>query len=281
MVTLEDAFAAYCGLSTPKLLPPELTWPFATISAKVASQQRVEPNGNVARSLRQTSCYFALARWLRRRRPGPLNICEIGFNIGHSATVFLTAVGTSARYVGFELSARRYVTSASKVLNGSGLFPGRVELVYGDSLTSAPRFLAEHPRFRCDLLSVDGDHTIEHVLGDWRSFKSRLQDDHVVLFDDISHHHPIFTSRKRRDPDLHLVGCLRLNGEADDEESLRLFQMQRARRRNVTRPLTASDAFCVARRVTAADAVVRKWTVKRTPGDKEAFYMAGPKLPTK
>ena len=163
---------------------------------------------------------------------------------------------------------RRLVTAALAVLNGSaGLFPGRIDLVYGNSLQSAPRFLASHPNFRCDLLSIDGDHTLEYVFGDWRNFKSRLNPErHLILFDDINHHHPIFAARRFRDSELHLIGCMRLSGMADDDESLALYKLLKARGKNVTRPLIASYAFCVARHTTAADLRVPRWTVERTQG---------------
>ena len=285
--TLDAAFSSLCAPSVRAELPSELKAPLATLSKKVASQRRLNANGNVARSMRQTSCYFHLAkRWLAQSQK-QLTACEIGFNVGHSASVFLTALGPSSRYVGFELSEasrmfpkqRRLVTAALAVLNGSaGLFPGRIDLVYGNSLQSAPRFLASHPNFRCDLLSIDGDHTLEYVFGDWRNFKSRLNPErHLILFDDINHHHPIFAARRFRDPALHLIGCMRLSGMADDDESLALYKLLKARGKNVTRPLIASDAFCVARHSTAADLRVPRWAVEKTQGDDEAMYRRIPR----
>ena len=130
--TLEAAFATYCAPSARASLPAALKQPLTTLSARVASQRTLWSNGNVARSLRQTSCYYRLARWLAQRRrsqehvAAPLTACEVGFNVGHSAIVFLSALGPGARYVGFELSedsplrsskARWLVPKAAALLN--------------------------------------------------------------------------------------------------------------------------------------------------------------------
>ena len=181
---------------------------------------------------------------LRRQ---PVTVCEVGFNLGHSAVAFLSAIGPAGRYVGFEFGGR-FVSAAAALVNGSSLFPGQVELVMGDSLTSVPTFLAARPSFKCDLLSIDGDHRIEYVTADWRSFKRRLAPDHVALLDDVQFWHVLFRRSKWYDPEAHPVGCLSLPGHADDDESIELYATQRLRGRNVTGTMIASDGFCVARR---------------------------------
>ena len=282
MSTLEATFTTHCSPLVRAQRQPQLNEQLVQLSTKVVRQRSLGSNGNVARSTRQVSCYYEISRWLRRRRPpgARMTVCEVGFNVGHSAVVFLSALGTAGTYIGFELSEQPVVSKALALLNGSSLFPGQASLVFGDSLQQAPRYLAAHPGVKCDLLHVDGAHTIPYVAGDWRSFKERLAPDHVAFFDDISFWHPLFLKRRGKagsphfDPDAHLVGCLKLPGAADDEESLHLFRKQRLRGRNVTRTMIASDGFCVARRTQTADLATR-WTIVREngpAGSGEAMY---------
>eukprot|EP00966_Prymnesium_polylepis_P321317 7377626-Prymnesium_polylepis.1 len=206
--TLERAFELYCEPRTEPAPPPWLLQRLMTISWSVSSQRKLASKGNIARSRRQVSCYYALTAWLQRQRPAPLHICETGFNAGHSATTFLSATRRDSRYYGFDL--------------------GDVVLTIGDSNRTAPAFFAAiDEEFRCDLLSVDGDHSLGGVSNDWRNFKRHLRADAPVLLDDLSWWHDAFRPGKAHfAPDLHLVGCVSLPGFADDEESLRPTYLQ-------------------------------------------------------
>ena len=84
-------------------------------------------------------------------------ICEIGFNAGHSAIMWLH--DTSARLVEFDLQTLPY-SEASRILVESA-FPGRVHFHVGKSRQTVPLYAS---RVRngtappCDLWLVDGDH---------------------------------------------------------------------------------------------------------------------------
>ncbi len=84
-----------------------------------------------------------------RNSPGITNICEVGFNAGHSALAFLVGVPNS-RVVSFDLGAHLYVTTAFDVLND--MFPGRLQLVLGDSEETIPAFIQQNPDFKCNIL---------------------------------------------------------------------------------------------------------------------------------
>lgn len=269
--TLEDAFALYCKpMSTRPVVPTLLKERLMQISWRIAKQRMLAANGNVGRSTHQLMCYYALARWLAQRRGSSssssrnLTACEAGFNIGHSATTYLTGLGPGARYIGFELNRGEKTRAAAQLLNGSNgggsPFAGALELVYGDSQRAAPAYLAAHPELQCDLLSIDGAHSDAAILADWRILGRALPPDrdHVVTLDDVTVTSAIFLSQRKRpvelrrreaeDVPIRLVGCLKLPGVADDDESLHIFRKAQARgRRNVTSPIVASAGFCVAR----------------------------------
>jgi hypothetical protein len=272
--SLESAFTRYCDPHQYVHPPSWLTERTMQLSWKVAKQRQISGIGNIARSSLQVACYFGLVGWIGRQRGATdgshATLCETGFNIGHSAVTFLSALPSPGRYIGFELGGP-YTRMAVSLINGS-LFPGQLEVVLGDSLRTVPRYLSDHPKQRCDVLSIDGDHSIRGVLGDWKAFKEALTNTHVVLFDDVSYWHRLFRPGVSDfDPGLHLVGCVSLPGEADDGESIHLFKKQKQRGRNVTRPMSASDGFCVARKVTARDAGTH-WKI--TKGKSERSHTA-------
>lgn len=258
--TLDHAFERYCSTSRgPAVRPAFISALLNDISAKVATQAIVGSDGNVARSSRQILCYWQLTAWLRRQReaadadaPPSLNVCEVGFNAGHSAAIFLLALNHSrSRYYGFELPSCRFLNKAVPLLNRS-LFPGQLRMTLGESNHSVPAFFAAHPEVNCDVVSIDGNHQILYVKADWHNLKSRLAPGGIVLLDDV----PFWSRVFRRgtaiyEPELHLVGCVSLPGRADDEESL-----------VARRPVIASDGFCVARRTTTDDAL-HTWTLTR------------------
>jgi predicted O-methyltransferase YrrM len=49
--------------------------------------------------------------------PGIQNVCEVGFNSGHSALAFLEGIPNS-RVMSFDLGAHQYVTVAFEVRHG-------------------------------------------------------------------------------------------------------------------------------------------------------------------
>jgi hypothetical protein len=103
--------------------------------------------GNVPNEVRD----YAAAALL----PGVRTICEVGFNAGHSAAVFLLA-NTQARYIVFDMQDLPWSHQTYQYI--SEMFPGRTELVPGNSHTSIAEYHVKHPLAMCDLWSIDGDH---------------------------------------------------------------------------------------------------------------------------
>jgi hypothetical protein len=88
--------------------------------------------------------------------PGVRIICEVGFNAGHSAAVFLST-NAQARYIGFDLGNLAWSSAQREYIEQ--MFPGRTTFVVGDSHRTIRKHREEHPEDRCDLWSIDGDHS--------------------------------------------------------------------------------------------------------------------------
>jgi hypothetical protein len=122
-----------------------------------------------------------------------LTICEIGFNAGHSAVVFLEAAGRQAHLYTFDLSK----PDGSGILpyTGTGLrlvhrlYPNQLSFIEGDSKETGPKFAAEHGRV-CDVMSIDGGHRAEEVRADLKAARSMSKAGALLIIDDMITHRP-------------------------------------------------------------------------------------------
>jgi predicted O-methyltransferase YrrM len=112
---------------------------------------------------------------------GAVRIAEIGFNVGFSALAFLES-SPQASVVSFELNERRAVLFAKGFVDER--YPGRHELVIGDSLETLPRYADAHPR-TFDLVFVDGGHSKEIADSDIRHACRLARPRGLVVVDDV------------------------------------------------------------------------------------------------
>lgn len=128
--------------------------------------------------------------WSLARNPCVQTICEIGFNAGNSAAVWLKA-NPFAKVVMFDLGQHPYTKFAFNYLKENGARFGlvnvtaRLELNIGDSTKTVPDYHQRHPDFRCDLLSVDGGHTLPVAYADiWNMRLLANPEFNILLVDD-------------------------------------------------------------------------------------------------
>ena len=109
-------------------------------------------------------------------------ICEIGFNAGHSAVLWLE--GTETRVILFDLLGLPYSIASRRFVDTR--YPGRTSFHVGDSKTTvrsyADRVLNGTAR-PCDLWSIDGDHGI-HAKIDFLNALDASRDGTIVVADD-------------------------------------------------------------------------------------------------
>jgi predicted O-methyltransferase YrrM len=136
----------------------------------------VYTEGNIASSEKALSMYFHTARG-----PTVKNICEVGFNAGHSAAVFLNANPEADMY-SFDIGQFPYTRGNAALMKD--LFPDRFEYISGPSQETAVQFAQERPKTKCDLISIDGDHTHEGTFQDLVNFRHLASCRNWVLMDD-------------------------------------------------------------------------------------------------
>ena len=126
--------------------------------------------GHSGQLKKERQIYITLARDPRVR-----TICEIGFNFGHSASLWLKA-NPHARVIMFDLWEHNYAPCGEAFLRehpdlGVSKDRSLLTIVKGSSLETVPQYHADHPELRCDLISVDGGHEYEMAVADIQNMK--------------------------------------------------------------------------------------------------------------
>jgi hypothetical protein len=118
--------------------------------------------------------------------------CEIGVNGGHG-TVAMLLSDPELDVVSFDLGAYKYSRKVYNLLKTA--FPGRIKFHIGSSydeggvkgtvpiFADSVRMGREKP---CDLILIDGAHTLDGAYKDILNMKEVASCDNVVLFDDIN-----------------------------------------------------------------------------------------------
>lgn len=121
---------------------------------------------------------------------------EIGVRRGRSLAM-VASEAPAVRIVGFDLWVENYAGMPNpgaafvrEELHRLG-FRGELELISGDSHETVPRFFEQHPDRWFDVVTVDGDHSLEGARADIEAVIRRLRVGGVLVFDDISsQYHP-------------------------------------------------------------------------------------------
>jgi predicted O-methyltransferase YrrM len=125
------------------------------------------------------------ARYLHElvvNQPAVRTVLEIGFNAGHSSYVFLDA-RPDVQVVSFDLGEHSYVSRAKEFIDKK--FPGRHELILGDSMVTVPRYARANPEAAFDLAFIDGGHDYEVAIADLRNCHQLVVQDGLVVLDDM------------------------------------------------------------------------------------------------
>lgn len=111
---------------------------------------------------------------------GKKKFLETGFNTGYSAAFFLE--NGAEKVVSFDLCQYGYEQKAHDILEEH--FPGKHELVVGDSMKTVP----DYPDEKFDVIFVDGYHWGEHPTADIRNCARFAHEDTILIVDNISFH---------------------------------------------------------------------------------------------
>jgi hypothetical protein len=120
---------------------------------------------------------------LLQRNRGIQWIAETGFNTGVSSRAVLAARADTL-VVSFDIGQNQSVPRAKADIDRD--FPGRHELVLGDSTETLPAYAQKHPEKRFDLVFIDGGHDYDVVKADLLNFRAMSHDQTIVIMDDLT-----------------------------------------------------------------------------------------------
>ena len=147
---------------------------------KVAEEIRITKDyeGNVGRYKGQARFYHHLANMGFVR-----NVCEIGFNLGHSAFLWIAGNQKTMLY-SFDIVVHKYVRGM--VAHFKAEYQDRFNIIYGDSTITVPAFLKQKPYVKCDVLVVDGGHDYWLAKADLENMRDLANPErNIVIFDDF------------------------------------------------------------------------------------------------
>lgn len=121
----------------------------------------------------------------------PTNFMEIGVRRGHCLATALAVKSTLDVY-GFDLWLPDYGGESNPgpdfVRSELSHFKsGFILLCQGRSQETVPKFKADYPMVKLDLIGVDGSHTVDDTTTDLTNSLSMLAPDGVLIMDDIAH----------------------------------------------------------------------------------------------
>lgn len=108
-------------------------------------------------------------------------ILEIGFNAGLSSGVFL-ATRPDIKVISVDIGHHEYILPAQKLI--SRVFPGRHQLIVGDSADVLPQLL-DTLKMSPDLIFLDGAHTEPVVSQDVTNCLALMKPGSWMLIDDV------------------------------------------------------------------------------------------------
>ena len=107
-------------------------------------------------------------------------VCETGFNAGHSSLLWLLA-NPNVKVYSFDLN--RYECTEPMANYMKNRFPDRFTITFGDSTETLPKFRREHPDIKCDMMIIDGGHTVEVASADFENFYQMSNKKNIVFYD--------------------------------------------------------------------------------------------------
>ena len=119
----------------------------------------------------------------------PESYLEIGVRRGRSACM-VASQSPKVNFVGFDMWIENYagMENPGESLVRSELMnighSGTIEFHEGDSRVTIPKYFAEHPDAFFDIITVDGDHSVEGARLDLENVMPRLKSGGILIFDD-------------------------------------------------------------------------------------------------
>lgn len=118
------------------------------------------------------------------------NICEIGFNAGHSTLLLLLGnTNKNINFTIFDINQHLYTPKCYEYIQNK--FPlVNFEFIEGDSVISIPKWINNTKNYEYfDVLHIDGCHLIDIVIQDFANSIKMLKKNGILIIDDVQKEH--------------------------------------------------------------------------------------------
>ena len=127
-------------------------------------------------------CHREFFKELFEKNPWIRSVAETGFNAGHSAEMFLSD-NANTDVTSFDIGLHRYVRKGFAYLTLT--YPGRLNLIIGDSKKTVPEYVSKNPHAKFDLIFVDGGHDRQTALADILNMGKMAHRNTLLVVDDL------------------------------------------------------------------------------------------------
>lgn len=114
------------------------------------------------------------------------NICEIGFNAGHSTMLMLLGrTNTPINFTIFDIGRHLYTKPCLEYIKSQFSYVN-FEYVEGDSTVIMPKWINNHPElmYKYDVVHVDGGHTKHCISNDMKNADLLVKKNGIIIIDD-------------------------------------------------------------------------------------------------
>jgi hypothetical protein len=170
---LRDCSKLFNGDAT---LTDDFMWKFEAYENELAAHGFKKVEGYTAMFPFNYKSYMTIAQ-----APFLKTVCETGFNAGHSTFGWLTT-NPGVHVYSFDIGKHDYSRPMATYLQK--LYPDRLNVTWGDSTVTLPKFQQDHPHVKCDLIIIDGGHTQDVCESDFYNFMYMANFDNILILDD-------------------------------------------------------------------------------------------------
>lgn len=116
------------------------------------------------------------------------NICEIGFNAGHSTMLMLLGRSTTPlNFTIFDIGHHSYTKPSYEYIKSKFSFVN-FEYIEGDSTSTMPEWINTHSElmYKYDVVHVDGGHSEHCISNDMKNADLLVKKDGIIIIDDTN-----------------------------------------------------------------------------------------------
>jgi len=116
------------------------------------------------------------------------NVCEIGFNAGHSTMLMLLGrSNTPLNFTIFDIGHHLYTKPTYEYIKSKFGYVN-FEYIEGDSIVTMPEWIKNHPElmYTYDVVHVDGGHNEDCISNDMKNTDLLVKKNGIVIIDDTN-----------------------------------------------------------------------------------------------